>query len=177
MKLIERTLWIGAVAVITGGWLGYITSKDVQAKGGTFSVQRLQIVDRMGHTRITLATDSEGTAKITFLSPDRKTNSVIEQFRDGNIRLQFAGIGQQEPSVVLMTDLRQGGPALMMRGRGERKTILLGFQKEDAAKPFEESKVWGLFIPGTHPFENLAAIGGAESLNSKQRRGFVYPAR
>lgn len=93
------------------------------------------------------------------------------------MRLEFGGLEQQSPSIVLMTDLLQGGPALMMRGNGRDQVITLGFVNDDSAAPRQRSKLWGLFFPGHEPFKNLAGIGMAENLNSDERRGLVFPLK
>lgn len=177
MKSTERILWIAAVAAVFGTLLGFAISRGVQAKDEVVSAQRIQIVDQAGRPRIILATDAEGTAKVTFVSPEGKLNSLIEQFRDGAMSLQFASAKQQEPSIVLSTDLLHGGPNLVMRGNGMAQTIVLGFPMEDVPVPGVPSKTWGLFFPSRHPFQDLAGIGAAEDLKSDERRGFVFPIK
>jgi len=110
-------------------------------------MRHLQIVDDHGRPRLSLSTDLDGKAKIEFISPDHNKNSIIEQFRDGNILLQLAG-GGQRPSVSLTTDFQLGGPSLIMRGIGDHQTILLGFPAGDTMAPTQPGSNWGLLFPG-----------------------------
>lgn len=174
MRFNERILWIVTVAVFGGVCLGFVLAGPATAKDDALSVRRLQITDQAGRPRIICTTDSEGTAKLTFVGPDEAT-SVIEQFSDGNMRLEFSGVRRHKPSIVLMSDLLRGGPALMMEGNGKEQVIMLGFVNAEGSKPGDPSKVWGLLFPAQKPYQNLAAIGVTESVNSDERRGFVLP--
>lgn len=178
VDLTSRKVGLTITAVICAvACLSTITAMTRDSGHETLSLHRLQIVDGAGNPRITLSTDASGTARISFLGSTSGVASVIEQFRDGNMRVEFGGAKSGKPSVVLQTDIRQGGPALMMRGDGREQIIMLGFQSDDSAQPGASSKLWGLFYPGTKPFNNLAAIGVSEDLNSGERHGFIIPPR
>jgi hypothetical protein len=176
MKLSERVILLVALATSCSFSIGLLVSKSIVAQGKTISISRLEIIDAAGRPRIVMTTDADGGAKLQFIQPDRKTQSIIQQFRDGSMTLSFAGKGVQ-PAVNLSTDLLNYGPILTMRGNGKEQTILLGFPEDDAMKPAQASKTWGLFFPDRRPFQYLAGIGAAEAINSSERRGFVFPRK
>jgi hypothetical protein len=157
--------------------VGLLFSDRIQAQTTAMTVPRLEIVDSAGRPRIVMTTDSDGTARIEFRLPDRKAESVIEQFRNGAMDLRFAGKGER-PAVNLATDLLGYGPTLTMRGNGEGQIVLLGFPEDDAMKPGTAGKIWGLFFPSQQqPFQYLAGIGATEAVSSNERKGFVFPPK
>src|SRR4051794_24985459 len=93
MRFTERLVLLFALAVSCSFSLGLLFSEHIQAEANTVSAFRLEIVNSSGRPRIAMMTDSQGTAKITFIDPDHKAESVLEQFRDGAINLSFAGKG------------------------------------------------------------------------------------
>lgn len=91
MRSTERTLFIIALAASLSFSLGLLFADLTHAKADIVSVPRLEIIDSQGRPRIVMTTDSESTAKLEFVGPNQKTDSLIEQFRNGAMNLSFAG--------------------------------------------------------------------------------------
>lgn len=155
---------------------GFSLAKAHTKQESVVSVRSLQIVDSSGTARIVLGTDEQGIASITFTGHAGAPPSVIKQFPDGAMRIEFAGKVSGTPSVVLTSDAVGVGPALMMRGVGRDQAVMLGFNGHEGEKPGQPAKLWGLFLPGHKPFSNMAALGVQEESGGKWN-GFIIPQR
>jgi|SRR5579884_862574 len=174
MRQLERIFW-ACLAVLLGS--GSLISRSSQIVGNvqTIRASRIEVTDPSGRPRIVIATDSDGVAQISFVSPDGKNNSRIRQYGDGAMSLEFAG-KTDRPSVYLTSDFSHSGPRLLLTGNTwPEQRILLGFKTDDV--PSGLSYTWGLFFPTIDGFHDFASIGATRDVRTGQTSGYVLPRK
>jgi hypothetical protein len=156
MKFRPYLPWFLALCFVV---IDHFASRPISASDavtGTLRVKALEIVDNAGKSRISMRVQSDGRAILSFNGAIPALNSSLVQKRDGGMRLEFAGPGQ-EPSVVLDSDLHFGGPRFTLKGyTWSEQNILLGYDQGDV--PTDTSRVWGLFLRnGFNTYGSLVA--------------------
>jgi hypothetical protein len=172
MSFLKQLPWIVIVVFLL---IERIASPSAEGQGTTEleKLHRLEIVDDHGNVRITMTTDNDGSAVLSFRAPNAPSPSVLSQGSDGTMTLRFAG-KKGEPAIVLRSDPHYGGPSLLLTGNTwPEQRILLGFHVDDA--PSESSRVWGLFLPTPDGFHNFSAVAAARNSKTGQTTGFVIP--
>jgi hypothetical protein len=173
MNLVRQLPWILLLVSIVANRLLPSSTADSNKSDEVIRAKQIEVVDSNGAVRIVMATDADGSAKVVFKDPARKTESSITQRRTGAMSIQFAG-PQGMPSVILESDFDHGGPRLFFRGNtwpGQR--VLLGFHTDDL--PSETSRIWGLFFPSLDGVHNLSGIGVSRDSKTGMMHGFVLP--
>ena len=175
MKWLERLLYLALISGFAMALSVVILNK--RSMGADAIFRRVEIQDSSGHTRIVLATDSDGTAQIRLTDASGKKNSVLKQCRDGTTTLGFAGPGQWDS--ISMTAPQVGpGPSIGLVGNTDDQMMYLGpgDLQDDLPPVSPKAGGWGLYVPAGNfkPSPSYAAIGAYRDQKTGKIRGFVH---
>lgn len=175
MRALERLQYLTLICGFVVALSAVIINR--RSVGADAIFRRIEIQDSSGHTRIVLATDSDGTAQIRLTDATGNKTSILEQYRDGTTMLRFAGSGQRD-SLWMEAPQIGPGPSIWLAGNTDDQMMYLGPNdlQNDVPSLSLKAQGWGLYFPAGGFKPPYAAVGAYRDWNTGKIAGFVHPS-